>query len=174
MSCGRVSLDCEVKLGIEGAPVIVDEVPLHRIRVKDAKRGRTCRLLIATDGSEFAAIPATRGRFANVRRNLADLCTENARLVVRTERTLNGLLNYRPLKTLHGRKIELANDSEAYEFFVLSVFGMKLKQFVLKPHRWLTSHYLDDYIGHFRYLYRRRAVGQNAFWDAISNFPELT
>lgn len=168
------ALDSQVKLGIGGAQVIVDEVPLHRIMVKDGKRGRTCRLLIATDGSEFAAIPVARGRFVNASSILAHICTEDARLVVRTERTFNGLLNFRPLKTLLGRKIERANDPQAYEFYVLSVFGMKLKQFVSKPHRWLTSHYLDDYIGHFRYLYRRRAVGQNAFWDAISNFPELT
>lgn len=167
------ALDSGVRLGSGGGQVIVDEIPLHRILVKGGRRARTCRLLIATDGTEFAAIPVLRGRLVQSRKDLTQVCSEDACLTVRTERTLKGLLNYKSFGRLHGREIKLAEDPELYDFYVLSVFGMKLKQFVIKPHRWLSSRYLNDYIGHFRYLYRRRADGQFAFWDAVSNFPEL-
>lgn len=160
-------------LGSDVNTVFVDEAELRNVIVPAGKKGVPHRLLVATDGTKFLAVVVHRGRFPRSRSELTARIADGARVEIRTAQTHRKLMNFKSFKNLHGHPIEISTTPDRKEYYLLSVFAMKLKQFILKPHIWVSNKKVDQYIGHFTFLYNRRAKGKLAFWDAVSTYPKL-
>ena len=167
------AIDNGVALGLGGRTIYVDETTIKSISRKGRKNGVKLRILAATDGHEFIAIPIAKGRFASNRNLLFDRCAAGARLEVRHAVTRQKLNDYRRIHRMAGHEVDISNNPELPDYHYLAAFLVALKRFILQGHIWVSEAHLESYIGHFAFLYRRRTNGEDAFWDAISHFPEL-
>lgn len=166
------AIERTIQLGDEATTVYIDEAELRNVIVPASKKGVPHRLLVATDGTKFLAFVVHRGRFHASRGQLTARITDGAKLEVRTPKTHRKILNFKHFKRINGHQIKLSDNHERIEYYLLSVFVMKLKQF-MKTHIWVSNKNIEKYIGHFTFLYNRRTRGEMAFWDAVSTYPSL-
>ena len=165
------AIDRGVTLGLGGRTIYVDETTINSISRRGRKNGVKLRILAATDGNEFVAIPIAKGRFAANRNLLFDQCDAGTRLEVRQSMTRQKLCDYRKIHRVAGHEVDIAANPELPDYHYLTAFMVALKRFILQSHIWVSEAHLESYIGHFAFLYRRRSNGHQAFWDAISNVP---
>lgn len=163
-------LDRKIVLGGSGSTVFCDEIALKHVAVRGSANKTAYRLLLLSDGTDFRVFEVPRGRFAKLRSELSNSVASGSRIEVRSAQTCRKILNHKPLEQLFGNAIFVTDDPHKSEYRDLVSLGVKLKQFILRAHLWISAKMLEGYIGHFSYLYRRRCRGDEAFWEAVSRF----
>lgn len=164
-------IDESICLGANGNSVYVSETTMKAISRGGRKNRMRFRVLTATDGIEFLVVPIATGYFGNSRGLLMDRLLPGAPITFKTKLTKNKFVNFKNVKRFGGHEIQVTDEPYQEKFGMLSACEIALKRFVLGGHHWVTESHLKYYIGHFAFLYRRRHRGEEAFWDAISQFP---
>jgi transposase len=167
------SIDHDIRLGSAGSCVYVSQTTMKAVSRLGKKNGVRFRILLATDGAEFLAIPIATGEFGRSRDLLLNRLVPSASIITQDERLRKRILNHYASSKAKGHNINAADNPYDIEFNNLSVYGIALKGFILRSHNWIRETNINSYIGHFSFLYRRRHRGEAAFWDAISYFPSF-
>ena len=168
-----LSVDDSIRLGENGRSVYVSQTTIKSISRHGSKNGVRYRMLMATDGVEFLVIPIPLGKLAKSRHLLLDRLHPHAPIVTHCSMLKRKILNFYKSSRVKGHPIEASNDPYEEQFNELSVCVIALKMFILRSHHWVSEQHLESYVGHFAFLYRRRYRGHEAFWDAISHFPQF-
>lgn len=167
------SIDENIRLGLDGATVYVAETTMKAISRRKQKSGVRFRILLATDGKDFLLLPIPTGKYVRSRDLLFNRLEPNAPIVVQTNELKRKLLNFKDFARVKGRTIQTGDDPYHSNFSFLDTCGIAFKQFILQSHYWVSEQHLGSYLGHFAFLYRRRHRGTEAFWEAVSHFPEF-
>ena len=165
------AIDGSICLGTNRNCIYVSETTMKAISRGGRKNGARFRVLTATDGIEFLVVPIATGYFGNSRNKLMDRLLPDVPIIFRSKKLKDKFVNFKNVRRFGGHEIHVTDDPYQDKFNTLSACEIALKRFVLGGHHWVTESHLKYYIGHFAFLYRRRHRGEEAFWDAISQFP---
>ena len=174
--CSRIrlhltSVDEAICLGSNGNSIYVSETTMKGISRESGKCGARFRIMTATDGIEFLIVPIATGEFWKSRNRLVDRLVPNVPIILKSKSLRDKILRRKAVGTFRGHEIHVTDDPYRNEFNTLSVCEIALKRFILGAHHRVSEKHLNEYIGHFAFLYRRRHRGEEAFWEAISHFP---
>lgn len=162
-------IDSGIELGRAGR-VFIDETIIRNVAASPGGRVTPVRVLIACDGTELLAFPIAPGRLKARCKPVFDRIADDADVVVRGEGLFRRITGYRNSKSRHGKAISVSEDIRSDACDAIDSYEIKLKQFIFRSHIWVTRKYLEGYVAHFGFLYRRRGKGASAFNDAISIF----
>lgn len=162
-------IDSNIKLG-KSKCVYIDEAKIKNVASNNERRMTPVRLLVAFDGDDIFSFPLPKGRMKSVSKSMFEKFSDNSNLIIRNDALYKKLTGYRNSKTKHNHPIFVSDNSDSSNFNHIDSYVIKLKQFIFGSHLWISERYIDDYIAHFNFIYRRRNSGSSIFCEAISKF----
>ncbi len=167
------ALGLDLSLGGKGQQVYVFETRLRNV-IDSVPNSRTSiRILIISDGKDFAVIPVPKGKFSAARGALINRIASHSVLVFRDETTFQKLSRHRAATWPKGISHQIHPEYFAKAFTDISVIAIRLNTFLIKSHVWLKAEHIEWYIASFEFVYRRARSGRSSFWEAIERFPAI-
>lgn len=165
------AIDSVRTIGGPGQTVYVDETKLKNIHDGSARSDKHLKILSVCDDHEFLIIPILKGRLTYSSTLFNGRIQAGSVIKVRAPEVLRRIRGYRPHESVRGYMTELAPDPFHPLFGQMSVMIIAMKQFLMRNHIWLSKSHIENYIGHFSFVYRRRHAGRDIYRDAVSMFP---
>ena len=167
------AIDGSITFGGPGKTVFIDEAVIKKIVRTDGRRASSMQLLILSDTESIRAIPFEGKMGGRAMRQIQCATHPESVFEIRSKNIFRKLTQYRKLGKLYENRISISQDNNHKEYYLMSVFSIAMKNFILAPHLKISQKYLPSYLSHFQFLYNRRNSGNSVFAQSISNFHNI-